>query len=72
MLTSQTTKDMQETLEIHDPWLLVHRVDLHQKLKEFSQRDGPTAKPTLHLRSAVKSAVSDARSMCTLTDHSGL
>jgi salicylate hydroxylase len=51
-------KDVLETLGIDGDWLLVHRVDLHNYLRKKAEEGFNGKKPTIHLASALKSAVS--------------
>ncbi|KZM28363.1 Salicylate 1-monooxygenase [Ascochyta rabiei] len=49
------TKDLQAKLDIKDEWLLVHRVDLHNKLRELAEKGFEARKPRLHLSCGVSS-----------------
>ncbi|RAL03650.1 putative salicylate hydroxylase [Aspergillus ibericus CBS 121593] len=58
--TPIVTKDVQETLGIHDEWLLTHRVDLHNALRNLAAKEVNGTKPTIHLRSRVASVDPEA------------
>ncbi|PWY72453.1 FAD/NAD(P)-binding domain-containing protein [Aspergillus sclerotioniger CBS 115572] len=53
--TPVVTKDAQEALGIHDEWLLTHRVDLHNALRDSAAKEVNGRKPTIHLCSRVAS-----------------
>ncbi|KZM28342.1 salicylate 1-monooxygenase [Ascochyta rabiei] len=49
------TEELQKKLNINDPWLLVHRVDLHNALREKAEEGFGGKKPKIHLSCPVKS-----------------
>ncbi|KAJ4319010.1 hypothetical protein N0V94_004147 [Neodidymelliopsis sp. IMI 364377] len=49
------TEKLQKQLKIEDPWLLVHRVDLHNALREKAEEGFGGKKPKIHLSCAVES-----------------
>ncbi|KAF7679750.1 salicylate 1-monooxygenase [Alternaria burnsii] len=53
--TPAITKDLQKKLSIEDPWLLVHRVDLHNALRKKAEEGFAGKKPEIHLSCAVES-----------------
>ncbi|KAJ4351120.1 uncharacterized protein N0V89_006459 [Didymosphaeria variabile] len=53
--TPAFTDQLQKELEMDDPWLLVHRVDLHNALREKAEEGFGGKKPKIHLSSAVDS-----------------
>lgn len=57
--TPAVTKDLQVRLGMEDEWLLVHRVDLHNALRDLSEKGFAGKKPALHLSSPVDRVVSD-------------
>lgn len=56
--TVAVTKDLQAQLNTKDEWLLVHRVDLHNGLRELAEKGFEGRKPKIHLSCAVSSVVS--------------
>ncbi|OOF96328.1 hypothetical protein ASPCADRAFT_206516 [Aspergillus carbonarius ITEM 5010] len=58
--TPVVTKDAQETLGVHDEWLLTHRVDLHNALRDLAAKEVNGRKPTIHLCSRVASVDPEA------------
>lgn len=56
--TPAVTKDLQAQLNTKDEWLLVHRVDLHNGLRELAEKGFGGKKPKLHLSCPVSSVVS--------------
>ena len=65
--TPAVTKDLQAQLGTEDEWLLVHRVDLHNGLRELADKGFAGRKPVLHLSCPVDRVVggSDMTFMCT-------
>ncbi|KAJ4347657.1 hypothetical protein N0V95_005230 [Ascochyta clinopodiicola] len=53
--TPAVTKDLQARLGTKDEWLLVHRVDLHNALRQLAEKGYEERKPRLHLSCAVES-----------------
>lgn len=53
----QVTKELQTTLDIHDDWLLTHRVDLHNALRETAAREFNGRRVNILLSSRVQSVV---------------
>ncbi|KAL6704163.1 hypothetical protein ACN47E_008723 [Coniothyrium glycines] len=53
--TPAVTSQLQEKLKINDVWLLVHRVDLHNALREKAEAGFGGRKPKIHLSCAVDS-----------------
>lgn len=56
-LNRKITKQLQKKLMIEDPWLLVHRVDLHNALREKAEEGFAGKKPKIHLSCAVDKIV---------------
>lgn len=56
-LNDQITEEIQAHLNIKDPWLLVHRADLHNALREKAEEGFEGKKPKIHLSCAVESVV---------------
>jgi salicylate hydroxylase len=54
----QVTEKVQKQLGIDDAWLLVHRVDLHNALREKAEEGTEGRKPKIHLSCPVDSVVS--------------
>ncbi|KAH5319261.1 hypothetical protein HBI12_113530 [Parastagonospora nodorum] len=61
------TENIQTHLSIDDPWLLVHRVDLHNALREKAEKGFGGKKPKIHLSCAVDS-VDPSTGRVTLAD----
>ncbi|KAF2647736.1 FAD/NAD(P)-binding domain-containing protein [Lophiostoma macrostomum CBS 122681] len=53
--TPAFTDQLQKKLGIDEPWLLVHRVDLHNALRAKAEESFGGKKPTIHLNSTVDS-----------------
>ena len=58
--TPAVTKDLQAQLGTEDEWLLVHRVDLHNGLRDLAEKVFSGKKPVLHLLCPVDRVVSDS------------
>lgn len=56
--TPAVTRDLQEQLGTDDEWLLVHRGDLHNGLRNLAEKGFAGRKPILHLSSPVDRVVS--------------
>ncbi|KAH6618439.1 hypothetical protein C7974DRAFT_474297 [Boeremia exigua] len=54
-LTRKITDQLQKKLNIEDPWLLVHRVDLHNALRKKAEDGFAGKKPKMYLSCAVDS-----------------
>ncbi|PWY89331.1 monooxygenase [Aspergillus heteromorphus CBS 117.55] len=60
MRTSVVTQEVQEALGISDEWLLAHRVDLHNALRDVAATEVHGKRPTIHLCSRVVSVDPEA------------
>ncbi|KAJ5813245.1 hypothetical protein N7447_010268 [Penicillium robsamsonii] len=65
--TPVVTKDLQTALDIHDDWLLTHRVDLHNALRATAAKGFNSRSVSVRLSSRVKS-VDAERGVVTLED----
>ena len=55
---AQVTKELQDAMNIHDEWLLTHRVDLHNTLRAVAAKEVNGRRVDICLSSRVASVVS--------------
>lgn len=55
---AQVTKELQEAMDIHEDWLLTHRVDLHNTLRGAAAKEVNGRRVDIRLSSRVASVVS--------------
>jgi salicylate hydroxylase len=65
--TPAVTKDLQAELGTEDEWLLVHRVDLHNSLRDLAEKGSAGIEPTLHLSCPVDRVVGGSNTTCVGT-----
>ena len=68
LATPAVTKDLQARLGTSDEWLLVHRVDLHNSLREMAEKGFEGRKPKLHLSCSIERVVRTLYCMLIMSD----